>query len=63
MDWSNFLSAIALLLIFEGLFPFLSPDGWKKMVVQMATMNPQSLRIAGLVMISAGAILLYLVRN
>lgn len=63
MDWTSLLSAIALLLIFEGLFPFLSPEGWKKMVVQIAAMNPQSLRTMGLVMISAGIILLYLVRN
>lgn len=63
MDWTSLLSAVALLLIFEGLFPFLSPEGWKKMVVQIAAMNSQSLRTMGLVMISAGIVLLYFVRN
>jgi len=63
MDWSDFLSALALLLIFEGLYPFASPEGWKKMIVQISNMNAQTLRIMGLVMITLGIIILYLVRN
>jgi len=63
MDWVDFLSALALLLIFEGLYPFASPDGWKKMIKQVSELNSQHLRFMGLTLVVIGSLLLYLVRN
>jgi hypothetical protein len=63
MNWEDFLAALALVLIFEGLIPFFSPQGYKNMVQQMATMPPQTLRNVGLVLMVLGVIFLYLVRG
>jgi uncharacterized protein YjeT (DUF2065 family) len=63
MNWDDFLAAMALVLIFEGLIPFFSPQGYKNMVQQMATMPTQALRNVGLVLMVLGVILLYLVRG
>ena len=63
MNWGDLLAAFALLLIFEGLIPFISPRGYKNMVQQMATMPEQTLRNVGLVIIVIGLATLYLVRG
>jgi hypothetical protein len=63
MNWEDFLAAIALVLIFEGLIPFFSPQGYKNMVQQMAAMPPQALRNVGLVLMVLGVVFLYLVRG
>ncbi len=63
MNWEDFLAAMALVMIFEGLIPFFSPKGYQNMVQQMATLPVQTLRNVGLVIMIMGAILLYLVRG
>jgi len=63
MNWEDFLAAMALVLIFEGLIPFFNPQGYKSMVQQMATMPAQTLRNVGLVLMIMGVIFLYLVRG
>ena len=63
MNWADFWAALALVMVLEGLIPFVSPEGYKKMVRQMAAMPEQMLRNVGLVLIILGLICLYLVRN
>lgn len=63
MNWADFWAAMALVLVLEGLIPFISPQGYKNMVQQMATMSEQMLRNVGLVLIIAGLLFLYLVRG
>lgn len=63
MNWGDFGAALALVLVFEGLIPFLSPRGYKNMVQQMAMMQEQMLRNVGLVLIIVGLLILYLVRG
>lgn len=63
MNWADFLAALALVLILEGLIPFISPKGYKSMVQQMAEMPEQMLRNVGLVLIIVGLLFLYLVRG
>lgn len=55
------LNALALLLVFEGILPFLSPGGLRTMMTRMAQMDDRSLRITGLVSMLAGLGLLLLV--
>ena len=62
MNWEDFLAAMALVLILEGLIPFFSPQGYKNMVQQMATMPAQTLRNVGLILMILGVFFLYLVR-
>ncbi|WP_366943166.1 DUF2065 domain-containing protein [Zhongshania sp.] len=54
--------ALSLVLIIEGLLPFLSPERWRLLAYRMADMNSRSVRIAGLVSMLAGLILLSLLR-
>ena len=63
MNWEDFLSAMALVLVFEGCIPFFSPRGYKNMVQQMATMPEQMLRYAGLGLMILGVVTLFLVRG
>lgn len=54
------LRALAIVLVFEGILPFLSPRSWKKFVYQMMSVSDRGLRLAGLGMMLAGVALLYL---
>jgi len=63
MNWGDFWAALALVLVLEGLFPFVSPRGYKNMVHQMAAMPEHMLRNTGLVLIIVGLLCLYLVRG
>jgi len=56
-------SALALVLVIEGLLPALSPASYRKAVMAMLGMNERSLRIAGLASMIGGAVLLYLIKN
>ena len=63
MNWVDLLSAMALVLVFEGCIPFFSPRGYKNMVQQMATMPEQMLRFTGLGLMILGVVTLFLVRG
>ena len=60
MNWHDLLTALALLLIFEGLMPFASPAGLKKVYKSMLETPESTLRKIGLASIVAGLVLLYL---
>lgn len=62
MDWYDLFTAIALMLIFEGLLPFLNPDRYRKMLVMMEKISNNQLRTMGLIVTAVGAVLLTLVR-
>ncbi|HET8700612.1 MAG TPA: DUF2065 domain-containing protein [Nitrococcus sp.] len=57
------LTAIALVLVIEGIFPFLSPNLLRRMIFQVVQQNNRTLRIMGLVTMLSGVILLYLARH
>lgn len=63
MNWADLWAALALVLILEGLIPFVSPGGYRNMVRQMADMPEKVIRSIGLVLIVAGLIFLLLVRG
>ena len=63
MNWGDLWAALALVLVLEGLIPFVSPRGYRNMVQQMASMSEQMLRNTGLALIIAGLLFLYLVRG
>jgi len=56
------LTAFALVLIIEGLLPFLSPTFWQKTMQDLSQINPNTVRVGGIVSMLAGAILLNVVR-
>ena len=55
------MRAIALLLVFEGMLPFLSPDGWRQAMIQAGKLPDKTLRVIGLASMLAGVLILYLV--
>lgn len=57
----EFLKALALIMVVEGILPFLSPEKWRDWVQQVARVPSQSLRILGLASMLLGAGLLYVV--
>jgi hypothetical protein len=63
MNWSDFLAACALYLVLEGILPFVSPDSWRKGLASIAGLKNGQLRFIGMASISAGLILLLLVRG
>ncbi len=60
--WNDLLVALALVLVIEGLMPFLAPDGLRQAWKKMAEMDNRALRISGFVCMTIGLIMLYLVR-
>ena len=60
--WQELLLAFGLMLILEGIMPFLYPRRWQKMVEMLAQMDPSSMRMAGLASMVVGLIIIYLVR-
>jgi len=60
--WHELLAAVALMLVIEGVLPFLSPAAMRRAFAAMAAMDDRALRLSGLVSMAAGVILLYIVR-
>ncbi len=60
--WESLLSAFCLMLIIEGILPFLYPHRWRQMVATLANVDDKNLRFMGLVSILIGLGLLYLLR-
>lgn len=61
MNWHDLFTALALLLILEGLLPFISPERLKQVYKSMVETPESSLRMIGLASIVAGLVLLYIV--
>ncbi len=60
--WSDLLAALALVLVIEGIVPFLNPQSLRRMLETMSQLDDRTLRIAGLVSMLCGVVLLYIVR-
>lgn len=63
MNWSDLLAALALVMIIEGILPFLNPRGYKNTMMQMAAFPEKTLRTIGFGSMLAGVVFLYLVRG
>ena len=63
MAWTEILTALALVLIIEGLVPFVGPRKYRQIVAQMAMLSDNHLRTVGLVVMIAGVVLLFVVRG
>jgi uncharacterized protein YjeT (DUF2065 family) len=61
--WADLFAGFAFYLILEGLLPFASPQAWRRGLAAMAALNDNQLRIFGLIIVFAGLVLLFFVRN
>ncbi len=57
------LTALALMLIIEGVLPFLLPGVWRDTFRRLTEMSDGQIRFIGLTSMLAGLLLLYLVRH
>ena len=62
MYWQEILTAIALVLVIEGMLPFIGPGKYRELVAQIARLGDNQLRTFGLTSMIAGLLLLFLVR-
>ncbi len=62
MNWQDLGVGLALLLVFEGILPFISPILLKKTYATITQMADHSLRLMGLCSMLLGTFLLYWVR-
>jgi uncharacterized protein len=63
MFWLILLSGLSLVLIVEGLMPFLVPGVWKRMLSKVIQQPDASLRVFGLICLILGAVLMFVVHS
>ena len=59
---TTFLLAFALMLIIEGLLPFLAPNFWRETFRRIIRMTDGQIRFFGLTSMLAGVLLLFILR-
>lgn len=57
----EFLAALCMVLVLEGLFLFAVPRAWQRMAEQMRELQPRQLRMIGAGMMAIGVLVLKLV--
>ena len=60
--WQDFFRALALMLVIEGIMPFLNPGAWRRALQSAAGLGDASVRAFGLLAMLAGLVLLAAVR-
>jgi uncharacterized protein len=63
LAWGDLFAGLSILMVLEGLLPFLNPGGARRVFAQLANLSERDLRIGGLVSMGVGALLLFLVRS
>ncbi len=64
MDFGQqLLVAFSLMLVLEGIVPFLYPQRWRHLVCRLAEIDDRQLRMAGLISMLVGVALLYLING
>ncbi|HEX5464539.1 MAG TPA: DUF2065 domain-containing protein [Burkholderiales bacterium] len=57
---NTLLAAVALMLVIEGLLPFVAPGMWRDTFRRLTAMSDGQIRFIGLASIGGGLLLLYL---
>ena len=60
---SEFAIALALVLVIEGILYALFPDAMQRMLEQISTLSPQSLRFAGLFSAFLGVAMVWFLKS
>ena len=60
--WEHIIPALALVLVIEGMLPFLSPRSWRQSMLQATQLPDKGLRLMGLGSMLAGVAILYWLR-
>jgi uncharacterized protein YjeT (DUF2065 family) len=60
--WHELGVAFCLLLVIEGIIPFLYPKRWREMVIIVSEVDDKTMRLVGLGSMVLGTALLYLIK-
>ena len=60
--WDDLLAAFGLMLVLEGILPFLNPGALRQTLLRMAQLEDRVLRFAGLASMGLGLLVLYFCR-
>ena len=60
--WQDVLAAVALLLIIEGVLPFLNPGAFRRSLLSLSQLDDNTMRFVGLSVMVLGCVVLYIVR-
>jgi uncharacterized protein len=58
--WQDLARALGLVLVLEGLWPFLSPSRWRNAMLRVSTLDDRMLRSFGLAIMICGLVVLQL---
>lgn len=58
--WHDLAVAFCLMLVIEGIIPFLSPGRWRALIVMLDQIDDRTMRMIGLASMLTGTALLYL---
>ena len=61
--WQDLFAAVALVLVLEGILPFLNPQQFRKTLVMASQLDDKTLRTIGCFSMAIGVVVLYLVRS
>ncbi|MBS0602787.1 MAG: DUF2065 domain-containing protein [Proteobacteria bacterium] len=62
MMWHDLLSAFGLMLVMEGVVPFLSPQALRTALVRLASLSDRELRVGAALSMALGVAVLYWIR-
>jgi uncharacterized protein YjeT (DUF2065 family) len=60
--WDELLAAFGLMLVVEGILPFLNPGALRQTLLRMTQLEDRVLRFAGLASMALGLLVLYFFR-
>ncbi len=60
--WPDLAAALGLVLVIEGILPFVSPAGIRRAFARLAAMDDSALRLAGAASMAAGVAIVWLAR-
>ena len=61
MEWSELARAVALVMVIEGMLPFIAPGRWRQMMLSVMQLDSRAIRVIGLLSMLAGILVLNLV--
>lgn len=59
----DLVRAVALVMVLEGILPFLAPARWRETLLRIATLNDRALRLIGIGSMTIGLVILQLARS
>ena len=60
--WETILVALALMMVFEGVLPFISPSAMRKAILQILQMSDNTLRLIGAISMFSGLALILMIK-